>query len=70
MKQMSPIEAGIAYLTFYCEMPAGVLARAESRGAALRSRRSLIADGSQLKLCFFGDPEGNIIVLVQSPGPQ
>lgn len=60
-------KTGIAYLTFYCSDLQEVLARAESQGAALRSDRSLVAEGAALKLCFFADPEGNIIELVQSP---
>ena len=59
---------GIAYLTFYCADLDSVLALAETRGATLRSERDLVASGSVLKLCFFSDPEGNIIELVQSAG--
>ena len=41
------------------------LAAAEAKGAVLRSDRSLIAEGEPLRLCFFADPEGNIIELVE-----
>ena len=58
---------GIAYLTFYCRDLAEVLAKAEARGARLLSDRTLMADDSPFKLCFFSDPEGNVIELVQSP---
>jgi catechol 2,3-dioxygenase-like lactoylglutathione lyase family enzyme len=58
---------GIAYLTFYCRGLADVLAKAEARGARLLSDRALIGDDSPFKLCFFSDPEGNVIELVQSP---
>ncbi len=57
---------GIAYLTFYCADLAGVLARAEAAGAVLRSDRALIGEGAPMKLCFFADPEGNVIELVQA----
>lgn len=56
---------GLAYLTFYCEAIREVLERAESAGAELRSDRALIADGRPVKLCFFADPEGNVIELVE-----
>jgi catechol 2,3-dioxygenase-like lactoylglutathione lyase family enzyme len=56
---------GIAYLTFYCEHIADVLASAEAAGATLRSDRSLLADGRPVRLCFFSDPEGNVIELVE-----
>jgi catechol 2,3-dioxygenase-like lactoylglutathione lyase family enzyme len=56
---------GIAYLTFYCEAIRDVLARAEAAGATLRSERALIAEGSAVKLCFFADPEGNVVELVE-----
>ena len=59
---------GIGYLTFYCSDLADVLAAAEARGATLRSDRSLIAEGAPMKLCFFSDPEGNIIELVEVAG--
>ena len=56
---------GIAYLTFYCDAIGDVLARCEAAGATLRSDRALIADGRPVKLCFFADPEGNVIELVE-----
>lgn len=56
---------GYAYLTYYCDAIRDVLARAESAGAALRSDRALIADGRPVKLCFFADPEGNVVELVE-----
>ncbi len=56
---------GIAYLTFYCSDLSATLAAAEERGAVLRSERSLIAADRPLRLCFFADPEGNIIELVE-----
>jgi catechol 2,3-dioxygenase-like lactoylglutathione lyase family enzyme len=56
---------GIAYLTFYCDAIADVLARAEAAGATLRSDRALIASGRPVKLCFFADPEGNVVELVE-----
>lgn len=59
---------GIAYLTFYCADLEEVLAAAEAQGAVLRSDRSLIAADAALKLCFFSDPEGNVIELVESTG--
>lgn len=56
---------GIAYLTFYCTAIADVLAAAEAAGAALRSDRALLAEGRPVRLCFFADPEGNVIELVE-----
>ncbi len=56
--------AGIAYLTFYCEDLQDVLQKAEAAGALLRSDRSLTDSSQPLMLCFFSDPEGNIIELV------
>jgi catechol 2,3-dioxygenase-like lactoylglutathione lyase family enzyme len=56
---------GIAYLTFYCEAIRDVLARAEAAGATLRSDRALISEGQPVKLCFFADPEGNVVELVE-----
>lgn len=56
---------GIAYLTFYCSDLNATLAAAEERGAVLRSDRALIAADRPLRLCFFADPEGNIIELVE-----
>jgi catechol 2,3-dioxygenase-like lactoylglutathione lyase family enzyme len=56
---------GLAYLTFYCDDIAGVLARAEAAGATLRSDRALLAGDPPVKLCFFADPEGNVIELVE-----
>ena len=60
------MRTGIAYLTFYCSDLAATLAAAEERGAVLRSDRALIGeDQHPLRLCFFADPEGNIIELVE-----
>jgi catechol 2,3-dioxygenase-like lactoylglutathione lyase family enzyme len=59
---------GIAYLTFYCSDLDATLAAAEARGAVLRSDRALIAPDAALRLCFFADPEGNIIELVEPKG--
>lgn len=56
---------GIAYLTFYCERLDDVLAAAEAAGATLRSDRSLLAADRPVRLCFFADPEGNVIELVE-----
>jgi catechol 2,3-dioxygenase-like lactoylglutathione lyase family enzyme len=56
---------GIAYLTFYCDDIAAALARAEAEGATLRSDRALLAPDRPVKLCFFADPEGNVIELVE-----
>ena len=56
---------GFAYLTFYCDDIAGTLARAEAEGAQLRSDRALIAADRPVRLCFFADPEGNVIELVE-----
>lgn len=56
---------GIGYLTFYCSDLGATLAAAEERGAVLRSDRALIAEDRPLRLCFFADPEGNIIELVE-----
>jgi catechol 2,3-dioxygenase-like lactoylglutathione lyase family enzyme len=58
--------SGIAYLTFYCSDLSEVLAAAEAAGARLMSDRALVADDAPLRLCFFTDPEGNVIELVQS----
>ena len=60
-------ETGIAYLTFYVDDVASVLAAAEAGGAALRSERALIegAPGMPVKLGFLSDPEGNVIELVE-----
>jgi catechol 2,3-dioxygenase-like lactoylglutathione lyase family enzyme len=57
--------SGIAYLTFYCSDLGEVLAAAEAAGAALMSDRALVAPDAPLRLCFFTDPEGNVIELVQ-----
>jgi catechol 2,3-dioxygenase-like lactoylglutathione lyase family enzyme len=56
---------GIAYLTFYCSDLDATLDAAEAAGAVLKSDRSLIAGDRSLRLCFFADPEGNIIELVE-----
>jgi catechol 2,3-dioxygenase-like lactoylglutathione lyase family enzyme len=60
---------GIAYLTFYCSDLAETLAAAEAAGAKLRSDRSLIDASRPLKLCFFTDPENNVIELVETDQP-
>ncbi|MFK7912800.1 MAG: VOC family protein [Pseudomonadales bacterium] len=57
---------GIAYLTFYCTDIAAALALAEQHGATLRSDRGLLDGSVGVKLCFFADPEGNIIELVET----
>ncbi len=59
------MRTGIAYLTFYCSDLTATLKLAEEKGAVLRSDRALIAEGAPLRLCFFADPEGNIIELVE-----
>ena len=56
---------GLAYLTFYCSDLTEVLAAAEAAGAELRSDRALVEPGAALRLCFFADPEGNIVELVE-----
>jgi catechol 2,3-dioxygenase-like lactoylglutathione lyase family enzyme len=58
-------ERGIGYLTFYCESLRDVLAAAERVGATLRSDRTLIDPARPVRLCFFADPEGNVIELVE-----
>ena len=58
---------GIAYLTFYCTDIAATLALAEAQGATLRSDRGLLDGSVGVKLCFFEDPEGNVIELVETP---
>lgn len=57
---------GIGFVTFYCSDLTETLAAAERKGAVLRSDRKLIAEGASLRLCFFADPEGNIIELVET----
>ena len=59
-------QGGIAYLTFYCSDLHETLAAAEAQGAQLRSDRDLIDPARPLRLCFFADPEGNIIELVET----
>jgi len=56
---------GIGFVTFYCTDLTATLAAAEAKGAMLRSERKLIAEEAALRLCFFADPEGNIIELVE-----
>ncbi|MEM1433949.1 MAG: VOC family protein [Pseudomonadota bacterium] len=56
---------GIAYLTFYCSDLNAVLEKAEAQGAVLRSDRQLLSGEIGIKLCFFDDPEGNVIELVE-----
>ena len=56
---------GIAYMTFYCTGLHEILAAAEAEGAVLRSDRALIDPDRPLRLCFFTDPEGNVIELVE-----
>lgn len=58
-------KGGIGYLTFYCSDLHDTLAAAEAKGAELRSDRSLIDPERPLRLCFFSDPEGNVIELVE-----
>ena len=58
---------GIAYLTFYVDDIAAVLAAAEAAGATLRSARALVTEGAgAVKLGFFEDPEGNVVELVEA----
>jgi catechol 2,3-dioxygenase-like lactoylglutathione lyase family enzyme len=56
---------GIGFVTFYCSDLTATLAAAEEKGGVLRSDRKLIAEGAALRLCFFADPEGNIVELVE-----
>lgn len=56
---------GIAYLTFYCSDLGEVLDKAEAHGATLRSERALASADGPMRLCFFTDPEGNVIELVE-----
>jgi catechol 2,3-dioxygenase-like lactoylglutathione lyase family enzyme len=60
---------GIGFLTFYCSDLHATLAAAEAAGAVLRSDRTLIGAERPLKLCFFADPEGNVIELVEADQP-
>jgi len=57
---------GFSYLTFYCSDLQETLAAAEQLGATLRSDRVLIDPERPVQLCFFADPEGNVIELVQT----
>ena len=57
---------GFAFLTFYCADIEDTLARAEAAGASLRSERGLLSGEIGTKLCFFADPEGNVIELVET----
>lgn len=57
---------GFAYLTFYCSDLVETLAKAEAAGARLRSEKSLFGADQPVQLCFFEDPEGNVIELVQT----
>ncbi|MCP5182041.1 MAG: VOC family protein [Pseudomonadales bacterium] len=57
---------GLHYLTFYCSDLDACLAAAQAQGATLISARALIAPDRPLKLCFFRDPEGNVIELVEA----
>ena len=50
--------AGIAYITFYCEDLASVVARALEAGATLLSDPAL-QRAPALRIAFFRDPEGN-----------
>ena len=59
------MRTGIAFLTFYCSDLTATLAAAEAKGAVLRSDRALIPEGAPMRLCFFADPEGNVIELVE-----
>jgi catechol 2,3-dioxygenase-like lactoylglutathione lyase family enzyme len=56
---------GIAFLTFYCRDIEGVLATALANGARLRSEEWTLSGQVGVKLCFFDDPEGNVIELVE-----
>ncbi len=56
---------GIAYLTFYCSDLEGVLERAATQGAQVRSDASARSGDIGVKLVFFEDPEGNVIELVE-----
>ena len=56
---------GVRYLTFYCEDIEQVLLLAQERGARLRSDRALLDGQIGVKLCFFEDPEGNVLELVE-----
>jgi catechol 2,3-dioxygenase-like lactoylglutathione lyase family enzyme len=56
---------GLGYLTFYCADIRDVLAEAERAGATLRSDRALLEPSQPVRLCFFADPEGNVIELVE-----
>lgn len=62
------LRTGIAYLTFYCSDLDETLSLAESKGGLLRSSRDLLNPASPLRLCFFSDPEGNVIELVEVSG--
>jgi catechol 2,3-dioxygenase-like lactoylglutathione lyase family enzyme len=66
--QQLTARGGLAYLTFYVRDLASVLAAAEARGATLRSARALAEVDSGLRICFFEDPEGNVIELVEPVG--
>ena len=66
--QQSSERTGFAYLTFYCSDLEQVLTLAESRGARLRSDRSLLSGDIGIKMVFFEDPEGNVIELVEPVG--
>ncbi|MGE0666993.1 MAG: VOC family protein [Sphingomonadales bacterium] len=66
--QWMAARTGIAYLTFYCSDLDATLTAAEAAGAVLKSDRALIASDRPLRLCFFADPEGNIIELVEVAG--
>lgn len=68
--QQTPTEfltdrTGFAYLTFYCTDIDATLSAAEAQGAKLRSERGLLSGEIGVKLCFFEDPEGNVIELVE-----
>ena len=61
-------QRGMGYLTFYCSDLQTTLAAAEAHGARLRSDRALAEGDAPVRLCFFEDPEGNVIELVEREG--
>ena len=58
---------GFAYLTFYCRDLRSTLAKAQALGAILRSQPDLAAPEQDVQICFFQDPESNVIELVETP---
>ncbi|NIP15771.1 MAG: hypothetical protein GWM88_14030 [Pseudomonadales bacterium] len=71
MRQTQPMECGIPVADldrmpdFYCSDPHDTLAAAEAKGAELRSDRSMLDPQRPLRLCFFSEPEGNVIELLE-----